>query len=337
MFDRRFRSGGHAPSSVLAVLAALLFPAACAAAPPTYSPADAASPLRLVRKIALPGVRGRIDHLAVDAAGKRLAVAEYGNGTVDVVDLAAGRVIQHIAGLHEPQGVALTATELAVACGDGTVHFYSMADWRQVAVLALGEDADNVRLDARNGHLVVGYGGGALAVIDLAGHRVASRTLLPGHPEGFQLRGSAALVNVPGRGAIVSADIDSGTITATWPTGTHQANFPMALDPQRGLVAVAYRFPAALQLRGAADGAVRATVPACGDADDLFIDGARLLQVCGAGHVDVVPIASPQTGPERVTTAPGARTGLFVPETGTLYVAAPARAGPAAIWALQTR
>ena len=46
-------------------------------------------PLRLVATIPLPGVRGRIDHLAHDAEGKRLFVAALGNDTVEVVDLAA--------------------------------------------------------------------------------------------------------------------------------------------------------------------------------------------------------------------------------------------------------
>jgi chromate transporter len=46
-----------------------------------------APPLRLVQTIPLPGVQGRIDHLAVDVAGQRLFVAALGNNTVEVVDL----------------------------------------------------------------------------------------------------------------------------------------------------------------------------------------------------------------------------------------------------------
>ena len=52
--------------------------------------AEPPAPLVLERTIALKGVTGRIDHLAVDLARKRLFVAELGNGTVDVIDLAAG-------------------------------------------------------------------------------------------------------------------------------------------------------------------------------------------------------------------------------------------------------
>jgi YVTN family beta-propeller protein len=86
---------------VLLLLTALLWMAA--------GPGRAAelpAPLVLERTIALKGVTGRVDHLAVDLARKRLFVAELGNGTVDVIDLAAGTVIRRIEALKEPQGLA---------------------------------------------------------------------------------------------------------------------------------------------------------------------------------------------------------------------------------------
>jgi hypothetical protein len=63
-------------------------------------------PLAEVKVISLPGVEGRIDHLAVDVTGKRLFVAALGNGTLEILDLAAGKRTRSIGGLKEPQGVA---------------------------------------------------------------------------------------------------------------------------------------------------------------------------------------------------------------------------------------
>jgi hypothetical protein len=159
---------------------------------------------------------------------------------------------------------------------------------------------------------------------------------LPGHPEGFRLLGSRAFVNVPDRGAIIVGDLDSGRSTASWPTGTQRLNFPLAIDADGHWLAVAYRLPASLQLRNPIDGKVIASGAACGDADDLFSDGDRLYLVCGAGHVDIASVTHPDTGAQRVTTSPGARTGLFAPELKTLFVAVPARGGTAAIWVLRT-
>src|SRR5438477_6792569 len=78
-------------------------------------------PLSLVRTIDLPGVEGRIDHLAIDVAAQRLFVAALGNNTVEVLDVKDGRHIKSLAGFREPQGVAVIpdATLVAVANGQG--------------------------------------------------------------------------------------------------------------------------------------------------------------------------------------------------------------------------
>ena len=85
------------------------------------------APLALEATIPLPDVGGRIDHMAVDAKRKRLIVAELGNNTVDVVDLAMGKVVHRATGLPEPQGVgyAERADLVAIASvGDGSVRLF---------------------------------------------------------------------------------------------------------------------------------------------------------------------------------------------------------------------
>src|SRR4051812_18906359 len=68
--------------------------------------AESPAALRPVQVILLPGVQKRIDHLAIDLRGQRLFVAALGNGTLEVVDLAAGKRVRSVSGLKEPQGVA---------------------------------------------------------------------------------------------------------------------------------------------------------------------------------------------------------------------------------------
>src|SRR5689334_13089989 len=62
-------------------------------------------PLQLEAKILLGDVRGRIDHMAVDLKRQRLFVAELGNDSVGVVDLANHTLVRTIRELNEPQGV----------------------------------------------------------------------------------------------------------------------------------------------------------------------------------------------------------------------------------------
>lgn len=312
------------------LLAALLIglPGCSLAEPDHLAPS-----LLLEQTIALPDTKGRIDHLAVDLADHHLFVAEIANGTVDIVDLNAGKVVARIVGLSKPQGVAWLAVqrELVVACGDGSVRFYA-ADRREIARINLGDDADNVRVDRRNGHVIVGYGKGGLATIDPVAHKLLARLSLPGHPEGFQLSGERVYVNIPGNGSIVAANLDLGRQLARWPTGLQRLNFPMAIAPDGQSIEIAFRLPAGLETIDTRTGKPLSHRFACGDADDLFLAENRIVLVCGTGHIDVIASDGRR---ERFETQDGARTGLYVPELNRLFVAVPALGRPAAIWAFK--
>jgi YVTN family beta-propeller protein len=128
--------------------------------------AEEAMPLTLVQTIPMPGVEGRIDHFALDAKDQRLYLAALGKNTVEVIDLTAGKVIHHITGLKEPQGVAfITETrEVVVANGDdGSVRFFDATTLALVKSVDLKGDADNVRYDIAKRVIYVGYGDGGIA------------------------------------------------------------------------------------------------------------------------------------------------------------------------------
>jgi hypothetical protein len=79
---------------------------------------------------------------------QRLLVAELGNDSLGVVDLAAGKVLRTIRGFREPQGVAYVpfADSVFVAnAGDGSVHVLRGDDFTPIDRIDLGDDADNVR------------------------------------------------------------------------------------------------------------------------------------------------------------------------------------------------
>lgn len=293
----------------------------------------AAPALQLERTIPLPKVTGRIDHIAVDLARRRLFVAELGNNTVDVIDLASGKTVHRIEGLMEPQGIgyAPKADVIAIAnAGDGSVRLFRGTDFAPLGTVALGADADNVRLDMNAGQLVVGYGAGGLATLDPATESVVARAKLSAHPEGFQLDPAMrrAFVNVPDSHEIAVVDLAAGRRVTSWPTADLRANFPMARDASGAFLAVVFRKPARLVLFDTATGAVTTSIATCGDADDVFIDAKRrrIYVSCGEGSVDVLQEAAGGYQPTgRIKTASGARTSLFVPEFDRLFVAA--RAG----------
>jgi YVTN family beta-propeller protein len=290
----------------------------------------APQPLALEATIALPGTSGRIDHLDIDLGRRRLFVAELGNGSVDVVDLASRKVIRRISGLDEPQGVVFApkADVLAIACGgDGTVRLYSGESFAPRGVIKLGDDADDARLDPQSGAIVIGYGGGGLAIIDPAKAAVVKTISLPAHPEGFQLADGRAFVNVPDAGQIDIADLASGRLIARWTPQHLSSNFPLALA-DTGMVATGFRSPATLALFDRARGQMVSRIASCGDADDIYFDTKRRRYYvsCGAGRIDIFALSDDALQSlGRVPTSWGARTSLFVPELDRLFLAA--RAG----------
>ena len=192
------------------------------------------------------------------------------------------------------------------------------------------KDADNLRYDQDTGQLYAGFGS-AVAVIDASTAKLVHQIKLAGHPESFQLETKAArlFVNVPAAEQIAVIDRKNGLMVATWTLSDLKANFPMALDEPDHRLFVATRRPAALLVYDTENGQRVARLPIGGDADDLFFDAKnkRVYAICGQGVVDVV---QQRDGDHyetaiQVATAPGARTGLFVPSRNALYVAVPAR------------
>jgi DNA-binding beta-propeller fold protein YncE len=303
-------------------------------------PAETA-PLQLEAKIPLGAVRGRIDHMAVDLKRQRLFIAELGNDSVGIVDLASRKLLRTISGLKEPQGVGYEPSTdmLYVAnAGDGSVRLFEGNDYAARERIELGSDADNIRIDGATSRVFIGYGSGGLAVIDPATRSKVGDVPLKAHPEAFQidLDTGQIFINVPDARGIAVVDRASQKQTGKWPISDHGANFPMALDPVHRQVLVIFRAPAELGVFSMTGGKLIATAETCGDADDLFIDTkrGRVYVSCGAGSVDVFEAkGATYRRIARIPTVSGARTSLFVPELDRLLVAVrTSTAEPAAIW-----
>src|SRR6516165_4933817 len=295
--------------------------------------------LRVEAKIPLGEVRGRIDHMAADIDRRRVFVAELGNNTVGIVDVGQAKVLQILAGLKEPQGVGYlpsTDTLYVANGGDGSLRLFQGPSYTANGRIDFGNDADNVRVDQSRQHVVVGYGDGALAVIDGAKGSKTADIRLPAHPEGFQLDTGTgrAYVNLPNARGIAVADLTAGKVIAVWPIGGDSANFPMAIDSDSNHVLAVFRNPPKLGVFDMRNGSIGRMVDACGDADDLFVDAKRhrIYVSCGTGVIDVFDAPSYERV-SRIPTVSGARTSLFVPEFDRLFVAVRASGGnPAAIW-----
>jgi WD40 repeat protein len=294
-----------------------------------------AEPLTLKSTVLLPGVKGRFDHFAVDTNTHRVFIAALGNNTLEVIDAAAAKRLHTITGLHKPTGVAFLPdrNQIVVANGDdGTVKVFDGADYKLLKNISGLDDADNLRLDAKANRLYVGYGDGAVAVIDSKTFGQLGPITLKAHPEAFQLeqKGPRIFVNVPDARHVAVVDRDKGTVT-TWPMKNFRANFPMALDETNHRLFVGCRQPARLVVLDTEGGTMLEELAISGDTDDLFYDAnrKRLYISCGEGFIDVVEARDGKRCERvaRLSTRSGARTSSFSSVLNQLYLAVPQRAG----------
>ena len=211
-----------------------------------------------------------------------------------------------------------------------TFHIYDGKSLTLRETLGFGGDADNVRYDQQMGDIWVGYGNGGIGIVNSTGQNVGS-VALGTHPESFQFEqnGDRVYVNVPKQFGITVVDRKKRGVVAKWGLGGQFANYPMALDDANERLFVGCRFPARLVVLDTTSGRIVTSLPTVGDTDDVFYDPVRRLVyvIGGEGAVEVLrqhdrdhyePV-------RRITTAPGARTGLFVPAFNRLFVAVPHR------------
>jgi DNA-binding beta-propeller fold protein YncE len=293
------------------------------------------APLTLTGSIPMPDVHGRIDHFALGPEGT-MFVSALGNNAEEVIDLSSGVVGHTIPGIPKPQGVAYApeVKKIFVGSDEGKLYIFNAESYAQLATIDFGDDVDNLRYDPVAKRLYVGYGDGAIALVDVTtNQRLPQEFKLGAHPESFQLEksGPNIYVNLPGLQQIAAINRQTGGITR-WPI-KQESNFPMALDEADHRVFVVTREPPRLLVVDTNSGHVVATLPCVQDSDDLYYDAPRkrIYASGGEGYISVF-----QQGDAdhygllaNIPSQLGARTAGYFGKLGKgfdrLYVAVPAR------------
>ena len=312
---------------------------------PTAQAKSKVAPLRLVATIALPHVRGRIDHFSVDVSGRRLFISALDNHTIEVVDIRNDKWRQSVPGVKQPQGEYYAAGLHKLFTADGlggdvrVYRVYRGGDLRLLAVvkLALGPDAE--AYDPVTRLLYVGYGGGAagvnygeVGIINAVTARHVGDIRTSAHPGTILIGkpGHTLYITVPKTHQISQIAARSGRIVATWPS---KAGIPvsLALDRKDHRLFVGMRNPAGIEVFDSRAHRLVASLPSVGLMDGLFYDALhhRIYASGGQGYVAVYRQLSANRYIEiaKVPTGPNARTSLWVKQLDRYYVAVPAGGG----------
>jgi DNA-binding beta-propeller fold protein YncE len=299
-------------------------------------------PLKRVQEFQFPAsVKGRLDHLGIDLDGKRLFVVGEEAHTVLVFDLTTGKVIQQIAVDH-PHAV-LYRNDLSRIYitdeGKGALNIYDGKTYKLVKSVALKVDTDSIGYDPSTHDLYIVNGGDnahetftMLSVVDttaaqkLADIKIDGDTL---EAMAVERTGNLLYLDNPAKNTVDVIDRKTNKMIAAWPVKLGKGNSTMALDdPAHRLFVgcrdgklVVFDTQSAKEMQSLAIGP---------RSDDLAFDAKskRIYVISGGeGAIDVYHEKDPDhyEALGKVPSAPGAKTGLWVPELNRLFVSAPAQ------------
>ena len=299
-------------------------------------------PLRLVETIPLPGVKGRLDHMDVDVKGKRLFVAGLENGSLEVVDLQAGKRIQSVPGFKKPQGIFYVAElkKVFVASGDdGMLRVFQSDRLDLLDSIHLEPGPNRLAYDPHDKRIYVGYGGkdagkdyGEVGIIDASADKRIGDIKVDAHPAEILTNesGRTLFVAIPALSEIQVIDATKQEVVATWkPKGKGVGD--MALDESTHRLFVGTRTPLLIVI-DSISGTEIASLPTVEGMDGVYFDAAHK-RVCVSGgrgfDVGSVWVYEQKDADHyellgKVPTRPGAGTSFWSPELNRYYVAAPA-------------
>jgi DNA-binding beta-propeller fold protein YncE len=301
------------------------------ASPPTASAAD--PPLKRIQTIDLKGPVGGLDHLALDAKRSRLFVANTVNGSLDVVDLKAGKLLKQVPGQGGIRGIDYDSgsDRVFVGNGDGGIcNVFDGGSYELLKSIPFGDDADNVRFNPRTNRVYVVHADKELAVIDAKDYSVRQPIALPTSVGGFKLESSRPRMYVNAKNdGVIAIDTQDHKMIGRFAVAPAGVNAALAIDEPNHRLFVGCRKSPSLIVMDSDSGKVVASVPIPGDVDDVSFDSSRkrIFASCGEGAIAVIR----QIDSDRyesigtIATVAGARTSIFSPESGHLYLAVPRR------------
>jgi DNA-binding beta-propeller fold protein YncE len=296
------------------------------------------APLRLVSKIALPGIDGDFDHFTADVKGNRLFLAAEEHHTVEVFDLHSGKKLHSIAGFDTPHSMLYVpdANKLFVVDGGkgGSVEVLNATSYAPQKSIKLSEDADALVYDSAAHILYVGNGGkeagndySFVTAIDTNKDEKVGEIKVPSanlEAMALQKQGSLLYVNMRDKNQIGVIDRKTNAIVATWQLSKVLHNTPMVLDEPDHRLLIAGRKPGVFGVVSTDSGKEIAALPAADGVDDMSFDPSTkmIYLACADGVVSVFRQidADHYESAGSVPSGYRGKIGILVPELRRYYV-----------------
>jgi len=295
--------------------------------------------VKLIKTVELPGYSGDFDHFEADYERNRLLLAAEDHGTLEVFDLKTSAHLRTVAGFGNPHSILVRKGVPTVFITDSTEKNATIRDantYAKIKTIDLTPGSDTAKYDATSNILYVVTGGKDVdmktcnleAINPDTGTKLGSVTFQDNHVEAMAfVEGDPRIfINLAQTNKIAVVDRKSMKVIATWPVPPAQQNAMVAFDPAQHRLYVVTRTPGMVVAMNSDTGAVVGTQPAPLRADEVQYDPLthRLYVPGGEGYMGIYDTNDPDHMKivEKVTTAPGAKTALLIPEMHRLFLAA---------------
>jgi DNA-binding beta-propeller fold protein YncE len=310
-----------------------------AAAIVTPAPAQGTAPLRLVKTVTLPGYTGDFDHLAIDRQRGRILVAAEDHATLEIFDLKTGNHLKTISGFGAPHTILIRPNSPNILVTDSGNEMTAVLDaetYAKKGSVKLIPGADSAGYDAVANIWYIVTGGKDVdmktaeieAINPDTGQKLGQITFNDNHVEAMALEksGDRLFINLAQTNKLAVVNRKTMTEIAEWPVPPAKGNAMVAFDEGAKRLYVVCRDPGMVVVMDSDTGAVVSTASAPLRADDVMMDIAthRLYVPGGEGYIGVYDTSHPDQIQQiaKVTTAPGAKTGLLLPDLKKMLLVA---------------
>jgi DNA-binding beta-propeller fold protein YncE len=315
----------------------LAFAAASVALLPS-SASLAQSSVKLIHSVDLPGYSGDFDHFAVDYERNRLLLAAEDHGTLEVFDLKTYVHRRTVAGFGNPHSILVRHGIPTVFITDSAKQgptIRTASTYAKIKSVPLTAGSDTAKYEAATNTLYIVTGGKDVdmktanleAVNPDTGAKLTSITFPDNHVEAmaFTDEDPRLFINLAQTNKLAVVDRRTMKLLATWPVPPAQQNAMVSFDPAQHRLYVVCRSPGMVVVMNSDTGAVVDTQPAPLRADEEQYDPSthRLYVPGGEGYMSIYDTTDPDHLKlvEKVTTYPGAKTALLLPDLHRLFVA----------------
>ena len=204
--------------------------------------------LEMIQSITLKGKAGKLDHLALDTKRERLFLANTANGSLDIVDVKAGKLLKQIPGQTGIQGIAFASDldKVFVGLGGGGLcNVFGGETYQPLKTIKFSGDADNTRYDPATHLTFVAHDEKALGIIDAKTYATSPDLKLPGAAEGFQIETARPrlYLNIPSPSQVLVIDTIKKEIICNLPCEDGLSRSPPrpSMRPTNGFSSVVAR------------------------------------------------------------------------------------------------